>query len=170
MFASGYASSSYLHPITPPAHSFYDGVSIVNPQNDYAGHVVDMPPQFDDEPLQGSSCHLYPPPLFTSASSTSAADFSNLAPLSLLSMPSPFAPYVAPPPPLEHDFAYGETATRSSLDISTPALMSDERDDDFAQSHGKMDMGMAETGTEAAQAGIHTPLATYAGELVLSCC
>lgn len=50
--------------------------------------------------------------------------------------------------------------SQSSVEITTPSLTNEEA----VPTREKMDMGMAATGTEAAQAGIHTPLATYTGQ------
>lgn len=48
-----------------------------------------------------------------------------------------------------------------TLDLSTPAL---DLDIDEIPGRVEMDMGMAQSGTESALAGIQTPLAAYAGK------
>jgi len=95
---------------------------------------------FDEDSIHASTCQPY--------THTASLPFPTLP--QLYSMPSPYVASV--PQSTSH-------RSQSSIEIATPALIND-----VVVPGRKMDMGMAATGTEAAQPGIHTPLATYTGE------
>jgi hypothetical protein len=104
-----------------------------------AASIVDnsLEPVYEDETRSDSCQMFFPPPHAAHAS-------SSYAPLPLHYVSTPYQPYVA---------------SRHSIDLSTPALVDEEE----FPSRGKMDMGMAQSGTEPSMAGIQTPLAAYAG-------
>lgn len=154
MFAS--TSYSRLPPTTPPSSIYHDGVSIFQSSDSiYLDSSYEEEVDDDLTDLTSASCQMYYP-----HASSSTYTLAPLAPPALQSIPSPFIPYVPPPqlapiPPFQQP-----RPPLPSLDLSIPGLLEET---DEMPGRVTMDMGMAPSGSEPAQAGIHTPLAAYAG-------
>ena len=130
----------------------------------FVNHYSHVSPMTPPHPQMYDGVSIVKPELPEWADYDMRQDPSCYPPSSALSIPSLINPSDYRPPPLVVDSTC-PSKLRSSFETTTPGLDSDTSDD--YPIRASVDMNMAVSGSEAARAGIHTPLALYAAQMAV---